>query len=80
MRKIYITTGTPTVFELGDIAVDIQKTREEKGQKEERLGTETEGGEAEGGSHEGGNYTFRDWMRDGHISFHSRHTKGHVSR
>ena len=58
VRKIEVPTDTPTMFQLGDTAVYIQRRREKRNQRERgRTSTETEEGEAEGGSHEGGNYT-----------------------
>ena len=64
MRRIEVPTNTPTDFELGDTAADIQR----RGRRENREGgggagggTETrEGEEGEGGSQEGGNSTVTD--------------------
>ena len=37
VRKIEVPTGTHTEFELGDIAADIQRRREEREQREWQL-------------------------------------------
>ena len=54
VRKIKLLIDTPTEFELGDTAADIQRRRGEAGKREGRRETETEGG-----SQEGGYYTLR---------------------
>ena len=55
MRKIEVPTDTPTEFELGDTAADIQRRREKREARER--GTETGRSEVEGGKKNGGNYT-----------------------
>ena len=58
VRKIEVPTDTPTEFELGDTAADIQRRREERVARQNGgRGTETEGREVEGGKKNGGNYT-----------------------
>ena len=56
MRKIDVPTDTPTEFDLGDTAADIQRKREEREQSEKGGGRETTEVK-EGGSQEGGNFT-----------------------
>ena len=56
MRKIEVPTDTPTEFESGDTATDIQRRREEREQRE--WGGDRETTEAgAGGCQDGGNST-----------------------
>ena len=61
VSKMEVPTDTPTEFELGDTAADIQRRREESEVREEGRGTETDGG-----IQEGVNYTLstrREWLK-----------------
>ena len=61
VRKIEVPRDTATEFELGDIAPDIQRKREEREQRErESRHRNNRGRTGRGGSQEDRNYTVTD--------------------